>query len=292
MKNISCGIYKIVNKENQKIYIGQSVDIEKRWRGHIYDATHNPLTEIDKDIGLFGENTFDFSIIELCSYQHLNEQEKYWIKYYNTFLGYGYNHTEGGHSLVGEYHPKARLTKKEVEIIREMYNQHIKFKEILRLFPQYTKSCLKKIWQNETWKHIRQDVYTEENKKWHKTKGKGHNEDQIGKSSLQKVFSQEEIEKIVKDYKENNLTFSQLSKKYNRDIGVIQKYISHPTKINKIEYHGKKVQNVETGIIFTSILQASKWAKCGSTTISRHLYDGKSAGTVPFTEEHAHWKII
>lgn len=29
------GIYKIENKQNGKIYIGQSADIKKRWESHI-----------------------------------------------------------------------------------------------------------------------------------------------------------------------------------------------------------------------------------------------------------------
>jgi len=28
------GIYKIINKLNNKVYIGQSIDIEKRWEAH------------------------------------------------------------------------------------------------------------------------------------------------------------------------------------------------------------------------------------------------------------------
>ena len=32
------GIYKIQNKLNGKIYVGQSVDIERRWKEHISDA--------------------------------------------------------------------------------------------------------------------------------------------------------------------------------------------------------------------------------------------------------------
>ena len=35
-----CGIYKIENLINHKVYIGQSVDIERRFRGHI-NKEHN-----------------------------------------------------------------------------------------------------------------------------------------------------------------------------------------------------------------------------------------------------------
>ena len=32
------GIYKITNKINNKIYIGQSIDIKERWKQHFYKA--------------------------------------------------------------------------------------------------------------------------------------------------------------------------------------------------------------------------------------------------------------
>lgn len=35
---MSCGIYKITNLINNKIYIGQSVNIEARWKGHIRNS--------------------------------------------------------------------------------------------------------------------------------------------------------------------------------------------------------------------------------------------------------------
>ena len=31
---MSCGIYKITNLINNKVYIGQSIDIERRWQEH------------------------------------------------------------------------------------------------------------------------------------------------------------------------------------------------------------------------------------------------------------------
>ena len=36
-----CGIYCITNTSNNKIYIGQSIDIEKRFAGHQRDLSKN-----------------------------------------------------------------------------------------------------------------------------------------------------------------------------------------------------------------------------------------------------------
>ena len=38
------GIYKITNKINNKIYIGQSKDIERRWKKHINNSKTKAIT--------------------------------------------------------------------------------------------------------------------------------------------------------------------------------------------------------------------------------------------------------
>ena len=93
-----CGIYKITNQENLMSYIGQSNDIEARFKQHIKRGlgaetpTRNKLYPAMYSIGI--EN-FTFEIIEECKPDILNKQEKYWIEFYET-QSYGYNVTKGG----------------------------------------------------------------------------------------------------------------------------------------------------------------------------------------------------
>lgn len=89
---MKCGIYKIQNKENGLVYIGKSIHIEQRFKEHI----RNAYFRIDKAIAEFGEENFSFEIIEECLPEELNEKEIYWIKYYNSYEGEGYNDTPGG----------------------------------------------------------------------------------------------------------------------------------------------------------------------------------------------------
>ena len=42
-------------------------------------------------------DNFIFEVIEECSSNELNQKEKYWINFYNTFYN-GYNQTLGGES--------------------------------------------------------------------------------------------------------------------------------------------------------------------------------------------------
>lgn len=43
----------------------------------------------------YGIENFSFEIIEECKKEELNDKEKYWINYFNTFFN-GYNLTTGG----------------------------------------------------------------------------------------------------------------------------------------------------------------------------------------------------
>ena len=91
------GIYKITNQINGKIYIGQSIDIEKRWEDHKY-YNSNEKTKLQYALQKYGVSNFSFEIIELCKQEELNEKEIFWISYYNSYED-GYNMTLGGSSF-------------------------------------------------------------------------------------------------------------------------------------------------------------------------------------------------
>ena len=78
----------------------------------------------------YGVDKFHYEILEECEPSQLNEYEIYWIDKLDTYLGEGYNRSIGGQSLQGEDHPRAFLTDEQVWDIREMYNQHYKFKDV------------------------------------------------------------------------------------------------------------------------------------------------------------------
>ena len=64
-EGIYCGIYKIENLLNNKIYIGQSIDIFFRWKTHCYNHNSNNILAVDKAIQKYGRENFSFQIIEL-----------------------------------------------------------------------------------------------------------------------------------------------------------------------------------------------------------------------------------
>lgn len=58
---MSMGIYKITNLFNGKVYIGQSIHIERRWKEHCFFSA-NSL--IGKAIQKYGKQNFSFEILE------------------------------------------------------------------------------------------------------------------------------------------------------------------------------------------------------------------------------------
>ena len=287
---MSVGIYKYQNKENGKIYVGQSINIEKRHKQHLYDAKYNPFSSTGIDVAIYyeGIDNFTFEVIEECPVEQLDDRERYWINYYDSYNN-GYNRTSGGKVVRGEEHGMAILTYDQVWEIRELYGQRVKRSDVFKrfAFTGITKRGFLKVWNCETWGDVHTDVYTPENKAWHKAQV-GHSEDQIGLSSLDRAIKQDDIDLWVQDY-QNGMTINAIAKKYNRDNGTIEKYIHNPKAKIKVKYSGRKVQNTNTGQIFNSINSAAKWAGCGATTLTRHLTTDCIAGKVPDTQEPAHW---
>ena len=75
------GIYKITNKLNNKVYIGQSINIPKRFGEHKRNAfnknTHTYYYPLYKAIRLYGIDNFTFEVLEQCSIEDLTSKEQY-----------------------------------------------------------------------------------------------------------------------------------------------------------------------------------------------------------------------
>lgn len=120
-------IYKVTNKINNKLYIGQTTkELDVRITQH-----YNKM-KIEKDncyfynaIRKYGKENFIWEIVCECNTRkELNEKEIYYIKEYNTFWkNNGYNLTLGGFGMNGykqteetkEKNRQSKLGKKHTE---------------------------------------------------------------------------------------------------------------------------------------------------------------------------------
>lgn len=111
------GIYKITNQINGKIYVGQSINIEKRWRQHISDTkTHKDECYIHRAMRKYGVENFSFEIIEKCSKEELNDREVYWIEYFDsTNREKGYNYGSGGNNFTASQYDYQAIYQKWLE---------------------------------------------------------------------------------------------------------------------------------------------------------------------------------
>ena len=101
-KDSKCGIYKITNLKNKKVYIGQSADVISRWKQHVkrgVGAETPTRNKLYPEMNEFGPEEFTFEFLEECSRNSLDEREKNWIEYFDSCT-WGYNATKGNNGNI------------------------------------------------------------------------------------------------------------------------------------------------------------------------------------------------
>ena len=110
------GIYMIRNQMNNKVYIGSTNNLQKRFKQYMWatasDSSYTETTRtIVSEIKQFGWNNFEFIILE-AGQSCFDEAERgykeieYIMKYRAIDPDYGYNLTMGGES--GAFNPKIK----------------------------------------------------------------------------------------------------------------------------------------------------------------------------------------
>lgn len=97
MKEIKPVIYKIRNKKNGKMYFGQTVNYNRRINEYKNRKSEKSSKyHIMEVLNTEGIENFEFSIVEYCEKDQLNEREAYYIKKHNTTNPlFGYNSQKG-----------------------------------------------------------------------------------------------------------------------------------------------------------------------------------------------------
>ena len=161
---MTCGIYTIQNLVNGKIYIGQAVDIEKRWKTHKSELRYKSHTNkhLQNAWNYYKEDKFEFTIICECDENQLNTLEQYYIFELMSYDGeVGYNKEYGGKSGRPTEETKAKLNELRKSGKIGMSGKHHKeeTKELLRKIhnsPEMKERAryrTKKLWENEDYKN-------------------------------------------------------------------------------------------------------------------------------------------
>jgi nitrogen regulatory protein PII-like uncharacterized protein len=194
-------IYKIINKIDNKSYIGQTLNsLEERWSHHKGNSSN--CRYLKRAFQKYGVENFEMKLICICFDEDLNKFETQYINYYNTLVPNGYNLRQGGNNAKQHQETKQKIG----ETLREGYNSG-------RLVQKY---------KGKPNFNFRGHKHTDETKKKISEKMKGkQNSNQIGK-----IITEECRQKISEKAKsrtrnENtNKKISEALKKTNKETDV------------------------------------------------------------------------
>lgn len=259
-----CGIYMIKNLINEKVYIGKSFDIKKRWSNHRYELNKgiHVNNHLQSAWNKYGADNFEFSIVETCDEDSLSDKEIYWIKETDAY-GSGYNQTEGGEG--------------------SHLSDDIKNK---------IGAAAKEWWSNPENKNRMSEQRKGEGSYWY---GKTFPDDMVKKLSESHKNPSEEIRRKQSEaHKGNKLSEEAKSKisKANKGRKISEetrKKISD-AKTGRKEPWAREVCCIELDKVFRCAKDAS--IECGITCSNIYMcLNGyrKSAGKHPITGEKLHW---
>ena len=254
----------IKNILNEKIYVGKSSDIKTRWSRHKYELNKgiHVNTYLQNAWNKYGEDKFEFNIIERCNEDQLNVREIYWIKTLDSY-NRGYNLTEGGEGVSLPDDVKAKIS-----------------------------AASKEWWSNPENKKKMSESRKGEGSFWY---GKTFTEDMIIKlSEAHKNPSEEIRQKQSRSHKGKKLSeetknkISQANK--GREVSEETRKKISDAKIGKKEPWAREVFCIELNKVFRCAKDAG--VECGITYSSIYMClngDRKSAGKHPITREKLHW---
>ena len=114
------GIYKIENLVDKKVYIGSSINVNKRqykhfWmlRKNIHDNLH-----LQNSYNIHGESNFTFNVIDICNIKDLIFLENHYINTYKS------NDSDFGYNLAKVNEFRRNTFNDEVKLKLSKYNQN------------------------------------------------------------------------------------------------------------------------------------------------------------------------
>lgn len=244
------GVYQIRNVINNKIYIGSSKNIYKRWKTHISRLKYNKHCNsyLQSAWNKYGEDNFEFSILEeVNNLDELKNLEQYYIDTLQPFEDRGYNLCKSTKSYMferkmpDEWYKKIKQKKSEEHILH-MRQGSIKKKSVI-VFDKYGNYLFTSISVGETIEML--------NNKYNITANKGV----ISGCCRHKYYTvYNMIFLYEKEYLDNNSI-----------INVHINHIKRPTNKQVVSI----TKDFKTITIYNSIINAANGDKAKASIISR-----------------------
>ena len=288
------GIYKIENKINGKIYIGQSINIKIRWQQHKREAKCNRRNApLYNALRKYGVDNFTFEVLEECPQELLNEKEIFWIAHYKSNdSDFGYNVLAGGQNggilypnewfyelwdagfTVGEIQKELGVSKTTVQSKLEGYKDY-------NARTSHSRGAIKAIKEGK----IKPGIHIQE---------------------IYPVYQYSLLGDYIQEFESPSVAASFFSNSKNNSDnithavnGISKTAYGFQWRKEKLEKiapvsspSGRLVECINTKQLFPSTVEAAKWAhiKSRSNITDCCLGKRKSAGKHPETGEKLYWR--
>lgn len=204
--NYKVGVYKIENRENGKVYIGSSVEIERRFYKHklMLDSDKHQNIHLQRAWNKYGKDKFDFLVLLNCGKDDLLLYEQRAINEFESYKSKkGYNirkdilgqeeRVYGNNHYASRKRAGCKITSEQENMIRYLQIEDgVSSKEIAKYF-NITANTANAI----------------------KNRNTNYNGDDT------KKLTESDVRKIKKDLKTKDLTQKQIADKFNVSISTI-----------------------------------------------------------------------
>jgi len=235
-----CGIYKIVNLINNKVYIGSSVDIFKRWKkGHLRTLNKNEHDNkyLQRSWNKYSSENFEFEIVKICSEMLLLEMESFYLDKFcgcNSDINYNLMDplrleiTNEYRKLVSEQtkgsnNPRALINEQTVKEIKTILNMCYKYKlkittKLVSEMFSVSEHIIRNIKSEKTWKHVSIDEKILYTQKIHR-----RGEDSIDTNLTNDIVREIKILLQLRNETELKLTYKFIAEMYDITYRVVEK---------------------------------------------------------------------
>lgn len=89
---MTCGVYVIKNVKNNRVYVGSSIDLDKRCCDHSSDLNRGVSRNksLQEDWDLFPDGSFEFEILEECDSSLLLDKEQFHMDKITQKMGWNF----------------------------------------------------------------------------------------------------------------------------------------------------------------------------------------------------------